>query len=222
MTTVDGGESGDCACDEILCVIVVLQASHKALFYNVKFAWCKQQILSSWCVRERVARSGPECYLQFWLHFCFISLSHSFLFLLLFFLKPQDYSNSDREMSQEAKRRKDENGTSESQPLSFVCEPENSFWCRGNQCTCVCYHLHPGCCLFLTGSSKHSKSASPPDSPRSNDKDNSKRSKSTSKDKSDLAKSDKTSGGKKVIHLHLIERDTGKQYGFNTPSLTST
>ncbi|KAI4891163.1 hypothetical protein NFI96_021304 [Prochilodus magdalenae] len=72
--------------------------------------------------------------------------------------KRQDYSNSDREMSQEAKRRKDENGTS---------------------------------------SSKHSKSASPPDSPRSNDKDNNKRSKSTSKDKTELAKTDKTSGGKK-------------------------
>uniref|UniRef100_A0AAY5EWR6 THO complex subunit 2 n=1 Tax=Electrophorus electricus TaxID=8005 RepID=A0AAY5EWR6_ELEEL len=72
--------------------------------------------------------------------------------------RKRDYSNSDREMSQETKRRKDENGTN---------------------------------------SSKHSKSASPPDSPRSNDKDNSKRSKSTSKDKSDLAKADKTSGGKK-------------------------
>ncbi|KAF4085540.1 hypothetical protein AMELA_G00096270, partial [Ameiurus melas] len=72
--------------------------------------------------------------------------------------RKRDYSNSDREMSQESKRRKDENGTS---------------------------------------SSKHSKSASPPDSPRSNDKDNGKRSKSTSKDKSDLAKTDKTSGGKK-------------------------
>ncbi|KAL7863770.1 hypothetical protein SRHO_G00127540 [Serrasalmus rhombeus] len=72
--------------------------------------------------------------------------------------RKRDYSNADREMSQEAKRRKDENGTS---------------------------------------SSKHSKSASPPDSPRSNDKDNSKRSKSTSKDKTDLAKTDKTSGGKK-------------------------
>uniref|UniRef100_A0AAR2K232 THO complex subunit 2 n=1 Tax=Pygocentrus nattereri TaxID=42514 RepID=A0AAR2K232_PYGNA len=72
--------------------------------------------------------------------------------------RKRDYSNAEREMSQEAKRRKDENGTS---------------------------------------SSKHSKSASPPDSPRSNDKDNSKRSKSTSKDKTDLAKTDKTSGGKK-------------------------
>ncbi|XP_072520421.1 THO complex subunit 2 isoform X2 [Salminus brasiliensis] len=72
--------------------------------------------------------------------------------------RKRDYSNNDREMSQEAKRRKDENGTS---------------------------------------SSKHSKSASPPDSPRSNDKDNSKRSKSTSKDKTELAKTDKTSGGKK-------------------------
>ncbi|XP_022539435.2 THO complex subunit 2 [Astyanax mexicanus] len=72
--------------------------------------------------------------------------------------RKRDYSNSEREMSQEAKRRKDENGT---------------------------------------GSSKHSKSASPPDSPRSNDKDNSKRSKSTSKDKTELSKPDKTSGGKK-------------------------
>lgn len=63
----------------------------QALFYNVKFAWCKQQILSSWCVRERVARSGPECCLQFWLHFCFISLSHSFFSLstFIFFLNPR-------------------------------------------------------------------------------------------------------------------------------------
>lgn len=70
-------------------------------------------------------------------------------------------------------------------------------------CARVFYLLHPGCCLFLTGSSKHSKSASPPDSPRSTEKDNSKRSKSTSKDKSDPAKTDKTSGGKKVISLAL-------------------
>ncbi|XP_065124054.1 THO complex subunit 2 [Paramisgurnus dabryanus] len=72
--------------------------------------------------------------------------------------RKRDYSNSDREMSQEAKRRKDENGMS---------------------------------------SSKHSKSASPSDSPPSNDKDTGKRSKSTAKDKSDLAKPEKTSGGKK-------------------------
>ncbi|XP_076878905.1 THO complex subunit 2 isoform X2 [Brachyhypopomus gauderio] len=48
-----------------------------------------------------------------------------------------------------------------------------------------------------TNSSKHSRSASPPDSPHSNDKDNTKRSKSTSKDKSELARPDKTSAGKK-------------------------
>ncbi|XP_051716766.1 THO complex subunit 2 isoform X3 [Ctenopharyngodon idella] len=72
--------------------------------------------------------------------------------------RKRDYANSDREMSQEAKRRKDENGMN---------------------------------------SSKHSKSASPSESPHSNDKDNGKRSKSTSKDKGDLAKPEKTSGGKK-------------------------
>ncbi|KAG5263456.1 hypothetical protein AALO_G00265030 [Alosa alosa] len=48
-----------------------------------------------------------------------------------------------------------------------------------------------------TNSSKHSKSASPSDSPRSADKDKSKSSKSNSKEKSDLAKAEKTSGGKK-------------------------
>ncbi|XP_063046121.1 THO complex subunit 2 [Engraulis encrasicolus] len=48
-----------------------------------------------------------------------------------------------------------------------------------------------------TSSSKHSKSASPSDSPRSADKDKSKSSKATSKEKSDMAKNDKTSGGKK-------------------------
>lgn len=82
---------------------------------------------------------------------------------------------------------------------------QKTLWGIGNRSMheCVCYHLHPGCCLFLTGSSKHSKSASPPDSPRSNDKDNSKRSKSTSKDKSDLAKTEKTSGGKKVLSVAL-------------------
>lgn len=51
---------------------------------------------------------------------------------------------------------------------------------------------------LYTGSSKHSKSASPSESPPSNDKDTGKRSKSTGKDKSDLAKPEKTSGGKKV------------------------
>ncbi|TRY91331.1 hypothetical protein DNTS_030138 [Danionella cerebrum] len=72
--------------------------------------------------------------------------------------RKRDYTNSDREMSQEAKRRKDENGTS---------------------------------------SSRHSKSASPSESPHSNDKDGSKCSKSTSKDKSDPTKSEKNSGSKK-------------------------
>ncbi|KAM9326092.1 THO complex subunit 2 [Gastrophryne carolinensis] len=103
--------------------------------------------------------------------------------------KKRDHSNSDREVTQDSKRRKEENGTSELQ-LRHVFLKQR----------------------LPCGSSKHSKSESPSDSPRSNEKDRNK-SKSSNKDKGDVVKSEKMekSSSSKKESRHDKEKSEKKE-----------